>query len=431
MVNRDWEKFGEDIRRTVQEAVNSQNFDKLNQTVTETINDAAAGIAEALKQAGKSAAEAGRRTGGAGNMKGYGYREPVYREPVYREPRMPAGAQKREVCLYRKTGSAKAGGTILTAVGMGIGCVSVFSLLFFITGALIGGGIGRFGLLTAILSLSGSLVGFSMFGWGAAIRKRMKRFQAYVEILGGREYCNIRELAERTGKSVKYVTKDLEKLLSEGWFLQGHMDEKRTCLMVSNGMYEKYLELQAERRSMEAEAVLAETEEREKQKQRKQKKKQSEQKKREFSRRLPPEAREIIEEGEAYIQKISSCRESLSGKEISEKISRMETVVEQIFDKVERNPEFVDDIRRLMDYYLPTTVKLLEAYRELDAQPVEGENIRSSKREIEKTLDTLNTAFEKLLDNLFQDTAWDVSSDISVLHTMLAQEGLTEEELRR
>ena len=85
----------------------------------------------------------------------------------------------------------------------------------------------------------------------------------------------------------------------------------------------------------------------------------------------------------------------------------------------------------MMEYYLPTTVKLLEAYEDLDGQPVQGANIISSKQEIEKTLDTLNVAFEKLLDSLFQDTAWDVSSDISVLHTMLAQEGLTEDGLKK
>ena len=80
-----------------------------------------------------------------------------------------------------------------------------------------------------------------------------------------------------------------------------------------------------------------------------------------------------------------------------------------------------------MEYYLPMTVKLLKAYEELDRQPVQGDNIMKSKGEIEDTLDTLNIAFEKLLDNLFQDTAWDVSADISVLNTMLAQEGLTDE----
>ena len=78
-----------------------------------------------------------------------------------------------------------------------------------------------------------------------------------------------------------------------------------------------------------------------------------------------------------------------------------------------------------MDYYLPMTVKLLDAYEDMDRQPIQGENIRSSKAEIEKTLDTLNDAFARLLDSVFQDTAWDVSSDISVLNTMLAQEGLT------
>ena len=109
----------------------------------------------------------------------------------------------------------------------------------------------------------------------------------------------------------------------------------------------------------------------------------------------------------------------------------MELLIDKIFDRVERNPESVGDIRRLMDYYLPTTVKLLEAYQELDKQPVQGENILSSKSEIEGTLDTLNTAFEKLLDDLFQDTAWDVSSDISVLRTMLAQEGLAKDEWKR
>ena len=96
-------------------------------------------------------------------------------------------------------------------------------------------------------------------------------------------------------------------------------------------------------------------------------------------------------------------------------------LVDRIFDRVEENPQSVSDIRKLMEYYLPTTIKLLEAYEQLDRQP----------GEIEATLDTLNTAFEKLLDDLFQDTMWDVSSDISVLNTMLAQEGLKEDGMKK
>lgn len=139
---------------------------------------------------------------------------------------------------------------------------------------------------------------------------------------------------------------------------------------------------------------------------------------------------EIVKEGDEYVRKIHEANDAIPGEEISAKIYRMEMLVDRIFDRVEQKPDTVDDIRKLMEYYLPTTIKLLEAYEELDAQPVQGENIISSKQEIEKTLDTLNTAFEKLLDDLFQDTAWDLSSDISVLNTMLAQEGLTEDGLK-
>ena len=78
-----------------------------------------------------------------------------------------------------------------------------------------------------------------------------------------------------------------------------------------------------------------------------------------------------------------------------------------------------------MNYYLPTTLKLLDAYEEFDSQPVQGENIKTAKQQIEQTLDTINIAFENLLDKLFTDEVLDVSSDISALETMLKQEGLT------
>lgn len=132
----------------------------------------------------------------------------------------------------------------------------------------------------------------------------------------------------------------------------------------------------------------------------------------------------VIAEGEEYIRKIHASNDAIPGEEISKKISKMENVIQRIFDRVEAHPEQVSDIRKLMEYYLPMTIKLLNAYEELDRQPVQGNNILNSKKEIEDTLDTLNDAFMMLLDDLFEDTAVDVSSDISVLKTMLAQEGL-------
>ena len=77
---------------------------------------------------------------------------------------------------------------------------------------------------------------------------------------------------------------------------------------------------------------------------------------------------------------------------------------------------------------MPTTLKLVETYQELDSHPVAGQNIQKSKDEIEKTLDTINQAFENLFDSLFEHTAVDITSDITVLKNMLKQEGLTEKE---
>ena len=109
----------------------------------------------------------------------------------------------------------------------------------------------------------------------------------------------------------------------------------------------------------------------------------------------------------------------------------MELIVQKIFERAGEHPEVIPDLKKLMDYYLPMTVKLLDAYDDMEGQPVQGENITASKKEIEETIDTLNIAFEKLLDDLFQDTSWDVSSDISVLQMMLAQDGLTEDGLKK
>ena len=146
-----------------------------------------------------------------------------------------------------------------------------------------------------------------------------------------------------------------------------------------------------------------------------------------FQEEYSEEVRKIIEEGNSYIEKIRFCNDQISDAQFSAKLSRLELIVTKIFNCVKENPDFASDLRKFMDYYLPTTWKLIDAYRMLDQQPVEGENISSSKKEISDTLDTINAAFENLLDRFFQSTAWDISTDISVLQTMLAQEGLTDQ----
>ena len=135
--------------------------------------------------------------------------------------------------------------------------------------------------------------------------------------------------------------------------------------------------------------------------------------------------------GNEFLVKIRESNDAIPGEEISAKISRMEMIVQKIFERAGEHPEVITDLKKMMDYYLPMTVKLLDAYEDMDGQPVQGENITASKKEIEETIDTLNIAFEKLLDSIFRDIAWDVSTDISVLHTVLAQEGLTEDDFEK
>ena len=98
---------------------------------------------------------------------------------------------------------------------------------------------------------------------------------------------------------------------------------------------------------------------------------------------LSPQIQEVLDRGDAYVAQIRRCNELIPGEEISRKISRMETIVERIFDRAEAHPEIIPDLKKLMNYYLPMTVKLLNAYADMDAQPIQGETILASKREIE------------------------------------------------
>ena len=195
-------------------------------------------------------------------------------------------------------------------------------------------------------------------------------------------------------------------MIAKGWFSEGHVDEQETCLITSDETYRQYIETKKAQ------------EERDRLQPQKQEK-------------VSAEVQSVLDLGNDYIKKIRMSNEAIPGEEISAKISRMELLVRKIFERAEEHPEVIPDLKRLMDYYLPMTVKLLDAYEQMDSQPIQGETISQSKREIEETIDTLNTAFEKLLDSIFEDTALDVSSDISVLQTILAQEGLKEDDFTR
>ena len=406
MDNREFDDLGKKIQDMIDRAVNSRDYQKLNQNISQTVNKAVDTGSEALKRALDDAFGQGAKNKKAYENKTKEFEERRRRERMEQEQKeQEARRQASLAALYRGTVGTRVKGILMTTFG-GIftGGMGVGAAVLLITGAVLEPGLLAGGAVMAAIALAGG----GVFAGGIRCLGRANRFGKYKEALGNHTDCNFEQLSRAVGKSVKFVKKDIKAMITKGWFLEGHVDRQETCLITSNETYRQYVETQ---KQLETRAKEQAEEER--------------------KRKVSPEVEEILDRGNEYLKKIKSNNDAIPGEEISAKISRMELIIEKIFERAEEHPEIIPDLKHLMDYYLPMTVKLLDAYEDMDSQPVQGENIRSSKKEIEDTIDTLNLAFEKLLDSVFQDTAWDVSSDISVLHTMLAREGLTENDFEK
>ena len=426
MAGKDWNNLGSDLNRIIEDAVHMGNFGRLNENINDTIRRAfrtfdggefRSGDGWDFDLSGKAQDNRPGKTqneqrnqydqrrrpeaGATGQTSGPHTRGAYAgMKPAYGSPRMGNA-------FFAGSGKRKSGSIIMLIIGIILAAVSVIPLGIFLIGGLLLS--DSFGYAAAVVCAVLVAAGVIFIVKGGAGLKLSGRFEQYIRVLDGKEYGDIKMLAAYCHRPEDEILKDIRKMMHRPWFLQGHLDQGEKCLMVSDDAYEQYLETIRT-------AKLREEENR---------KKQQEEAKRNGG--LTPEVRAILQKGNEYIESIRRSNDAIPGEEISEKIYRMEQLVRKIFQQTEAHPENARDLRKLMEYYLPMTVKLLKAYEELDAQPVQGENIVNSKKEIENTLDTLNIAFEKLLDNLFRDTAWDVSSDISVLQTMLAQEGLTED----
>ena len=138
-----------------------------------------------------------------------------------------------------------------------------------------------------------------------------------------------------------------------------------------------------------------------------------------------------IAEGDAAIKAMRALNDRIQDETISGQIDRLEEVSGKIFDYVKAHPEKLPQIRKFMSYYLPTTLKILNAYDRMGEQGVAGENITSTMHKVESMMATIITAFEKQLDNLFGAEAMDISTDMVVLENMMAREGLTDDPLHR
>ena len=139
----------------------------------------------------------------------------------------------------------------------------------------------------------------------------------------------------------------------------------------------------------------------------------------------PPEIQALVSERDKAVSEMRRLNDAIKDETISAQIDRLESTTAKIVDAVVAEPSKQPQIRKFMNYYLPTTLKLLNAYDRMDATGVDGANITGTKGKIEDMLETICIAFDKQLDSLYGAEALDISTDITVLEQMLAREGLS------
>lgn len=363
----------DDVREAIENAVSSFDFNGLRDAVEQGLASAGRAAGTAVGRAAQAAQQA-------------------------------VAEQKRRALLQDRFGNAagmKTGGIAASVAGGAIALV--FGGATALLGAIATGFAGA--LVLACVCAGAAAGGVGLLVSGVKRSGLADRFGAYQRVLDLREQAPIAELAGAVGKPDADVRKDVGRLIDAGLFRQGHVSDDGQIVMVTDASWSRYRTEQDEARARAA---------------------------RERARRaaegdLSPEERALVEKGEGYLRQIRDLNAAIRDADLTATVRRIEHAVDAILRRAREHPEVARDLGSLLDYYLPLTVKLLGAYRDLDAQGVEGETIASSKREIKDTLDTLSDALEKFLDTTFQSVAWDVQADARVLHAVLAQEGLVDD----
>jgi hypothetical protein len=276
-------------------------------------------------------------------------------------------------------------GIIFSVVG--ISCISA-GIGRSVTAGMDGSALGT--LLVGIFFSLGGLISF-ISRWN--IMGRVRRCNKYWAILGDREVMTVTDMAKSAGISQKKLRKDLIELADNGHFgKSAYFDTGLDSLCLTSSAAEK-----ARHGTSAAGEVISD---------------------------------KPVSSENQYVTIINElhmlCSKTIDPS-ICANIQRIEELTAKIFKIVEDKPEKAPQIRRFMNYYLPTTLKLLHSYETLEKQGVGGENITSAKQDIERILETLAAGFEQQLDNLFKADKIDISSDINVLENLMEQDGLTNE----
>ncbi len=240
--------------------------------------------------------------------------------------------------------------------------------------------------LGGVIALAVFLVGgLIMLGTGLRWNGRKKRAKQYLGLIGTRKSVSITALAKTSGVSRRRVMDDLQEMLDRGVFPAGYLDQMHDLLVLSpDGIPD-------EEPVAKSQPVTDETQQKDKD----------------------------------LIAQIRAVNDAIPDPVMSAKIDRIEDITGKILEYQRTHPGKDSQLRSFLNYYLPTTLKILNSYAQLDAQGVEGENISAAKKRIEGMMDKVVEGFEQQLDKLFADSAMDISSDVAVLEQMLEKDGLS------
>ena len=272
-------------------------------------------------------------------------------------------------------------GTLMTIWG---GILSAAGLLSFLTEIINYG----FGFPDDWLPALGMVFGGgALIGFGMARARFAKRWKLYQGAIGQRKGIYISDLANAAGVSEKKVIEDLEKLLADGFLPMGYIDRTNGRLVLTDQGVQD-------------------------------------------GPRPQPKAEPGANQSQAnnmddsILEKIRAVNDAIPDPVMSAKIDRIGEITGRILDYQRQNPNKAPQLRQFLNYYLPTTLRLLETYANLEAQGVNGENITAAKVRIEGMMDKVVEGFEKQLDQLFQADAMDIAADVEVLEQMLQKDGL-------
>lgn len=237
-------------------------------------------------------------------------------------------------------------------------------------------------------------MGGGMLFAASKLKKRMLLVKRYMSIIGKRKTMSIDELASIESTAYKKVCKNIEALIEDGLLPNAYIDHSRRLLVLStDGLENDPLYSKASKPKVKEEEKPDEN---------------------------------ALDEKELYLRRIKKVNDEIDDPELSEKIDRIGMLTAKMFEAVEKSPEKRPQIETFLNYYLPTTLKILNAYRDFEDHTARGENITSAMQDIENIMDTLVSGFEKQLDLLFENDALDISTDINVLESMLAKDGLSD-----